>query len=100
MFKIISFYTSLTLMLINHTAYAEVFTISTAPQNGVIVTTTIDTNLNQLTYSLDLTSVTYDYEQVTFSPAPLPAFDAIPLQSGAVTSPGLTEWNFHQIPST
>lgn len=78
-------------------AYAEVFSISTPPQNGVIVTTTLDTRLHRLTYSLDLSSLDYDYEQIAFSPAPLPAFDAIPLQAGAVSSPGLTEWNFHQI---
>ena len=71
--------------------------ITTPPQDGVTITTTIDTADHTVIYGFDLTSLPYDYEQIAFSPAPLPAFSGIPLQPGAVSSPGLTEWNFHQM---
>lgn len=96
----ISLCLSLALTLLGHAASAEVYTISTPPQAGVIVTTTLDTDLNRLSYSLDLSGLVYHYEQITFTPAPLPAFAAIPLEFDAVASPGLTEWNFHQITGT
>ena len=72
-------------------------TITTPSQDGVTITTTIDTNNHTVTYGFELATLPYDYEQIAFSPSPLPAFTAIPLQAGAVTSPALTEWNFHQL---
>lgn len=79
------------------TTHARIFTLQTPSQNGVIITATIDTDQKQLTYDFDLNNLPFDYEQIAFSPAPLPAFSGIPLQAGAVSSPGSTEWNFHQI---
>jgi hypothetical protein len=71
--------------------------ITTPPQDGIAITTTIDLANHRVTFDFDLTAPDYDYEQIVFSPAPLPAFTAIPLQAGAVSSPGSTEWNFHQM---
>jgi hypothetical protein len=78
-------------------ALGRVFEVQTPVQEGVTITTTLDTQTHQLTYGFDLTGLPYDYEQIAFSPAPLPAFSGIPLEYGAVSSPGATEWNFHQI---
>ena len=71
--------------------------ITTPSQNGVTITTAIDTINHTVVYGFDLAALPYNYEQIAFSPAPLPAFTGIPLEAGAVSSPGLTEWNFHQI---
>ena len=83
--------------ILSISAQAVTVSMSTPDQNGVSITTILDTDNHQLTYVFDFSSLPYDYENIAFSPSPLPAFDAIPLQSGAVTSAGSTEWNFHQI---
>lgn len=97
LFKLLLMLLFVSVMSLSRVAHAEIFTITTPPQDGVTVTTTIDTELNRVSYTLDLSGLAYNYEQISFSPAPLPAFAAIPLEWGAVSSPALTEWNFHPI---
>jgi PEP-CTERM motif-containing protein len=72
-------------------------TITTPSQSGITITTTVDTANHRVTYGFDLTAPAYDYEQIAFGPSPLPALTAIPLQSGVISSSGMTEWNFHQM---
>ena len=84
-------------LILSLSAQAAIFNISTPAQSGVSITTILDTDTEQLSYVFDFTSLSYDYENIAFSPSPLPAFSGIPLQAGAVASPGSTEWNFHQI---
>jgi hypothetical protein len=83
--------------LFSLSAQAAIVSMTTPDQSGVAITTILDTDTSELTYSFDFSPLPYDYENIGFSPSPLPAFDAIPLSAGAVVSPGLTEWNFHQI---
>ena len=71
--------------------------ITTPSQNGVTITTTIDTANHTVTYDFDLTAPDFEYEQIAFSPSPLPALTSIELTPGSVTSSSLTEWNFHQM---
>jgi hypothetical protein len=71
--------------------------MTTPDQNGVTITTTIDTTQNVVSFEFDLASIPYDYEGIGFSPSPLPAFTAIALQAGSVISSELTEWNFHPV---
>lgn len=71
--------------------------MTTPSQSGIVITTTIDLDNHMVVFDFDLTALPYDYEQIAFTPSPLPAFTAIPLVYGAVTSPGQTEVNFHPL---
>jgi len=75
---------------------AAIVSISTPDQNGVTITTILDTDNSLLTYEFDLTSLSMDYNNISFYPSPLP-LAAIPLGTfNSVTSLDSTEFNFSQ----
>jgi len=86
--------------LFSLTTQAATISITTPDQNGVSITTILDTDNSLLTYEFNLSSLAYDYNNVSFNPTPLP-FSAIPLDlfpfsTGRVSSLNSTEWNFNQ----
>ena len=68
--------------------------ISTMPQEGVTITTGIDTDLREIYYTFHLEALPSEYEQIVFLPPMFP-LDAIPWVASSVTAAGLTEWNLH-----
>lgn len=83
-------------ILFSISSQAALVSISTPNQNGVTITTILDTDNSLLTYEFDLTSLPMDYNNISFYPSPLP-IAAIPLgTSNSVSSLDSTEFNFSQ----
>jgi hypothetical protein len=82
------------LLLVLGQAQAATDQITTTPQNGVTITTGIDTDLREIYYTFHLEMLPSNYEQIVFKPPMFP-LGAIPWVASSVTASGLTEWNIH-----
>lgn len=76
------------------TSFAFAATVTAPTQDGLILTTTIDTDLHEIYFDFDLRQLPDDYEQIVFKPPMFP-LAAIPFVASSVTAASLTEWNLH-----
>lgn len=84
-------------LLASFSSQAQVTRLTTPDQNGIAITTVLDTDNHQLTYEFNFTNLPYNYQNFVFNPSPLPAFSVIPLEEDAVYSLDSEEWNFQPV---